>query len=360
VAVVGGGNGSYTFAADVALAGHRVRFWPGARHKHAAVFDSAAIEVSGCGAAGRAELDMVSEDVADVVREADIIVATDPAFSQESRAELLAPYLEPEQVVFLSPGSLGSVAMARMVRAKRRPPECLFAEPATLRYLTRKCGAAAVHVSARALVLPVGVFPARRTERALEKLKSVFPEACAVENVLSAALLNVGPVLHSALMLLNTGAIEHFERWDIHNEGTTPSVKRLILAQDEERVVLRQALGFAPPHYPLRDHYDPSPGNEWLYGRQGHSELVQSGQWREHLGLQHRYIQEDAKINLALFCSISRLCGTSTPIADGILTLLGALLGEDLLRTGRTMESLGLSRYSSSELSLLLERGFGA
>ena len=35
--------------------------------------------------------------------------------------------------------------------------------------------------------------------------------------------MNAGPVIHPPLILMNAGPLEHFERWDIHNEGTQPS-----------------------------------------------------------------------------------------------------------------------------------------
>lgn len=47
VAVVGGGNGSYTMAGDFALAGHRVRMWPGAREKHAELYRKETIFLEG-------------------------------------------------------------------------------------------------------------------------------------------------------------------------------------------------------------------------------------------------------------------------------------------------------------------------
>jgi hypothetical protein len=59
-------------------------------------------------------------------------------------------------------------------------------------------------------------------EKVFELIKRLYPASHPVENALSVALLNVGPIIHSVLVLLNTGAIEHFAHWDIHNEGTTP------------------------------------------------------------------------------------------------------------------------------------------
>ena len=68
LAVVGGGNGSYTMAGDFALAGHRVRMWPGARHKHADLYRSGKISLEGMGRTGEARLELGADDLRVVVR----------------------------------------------------------------------------------------------------------------------------------------------------------------------------------------------------------------------------------------------------------------------------------------------------
>lgn len=358
IAVVGSGNGSYTMAGDFALAGHRVRMWPGSRQKHAMLYDQETIQLSGLGRTGKARLYMVSDDLEAVVRGADVVMCTDPAPSQAKRASALAPVLENNQVVFLSPGSLGPLVFERIIRDIGSKIDIGYAEPGTLPYLTRKVAPATVHVSGLAAHLPVGVFPACRTDEVLKRVKQLYPAAHPVENALSVALLNVGPIIHSVLFLLNTGAIEHFSSWDIHNEGTTASVKKLILSHDKERIKFRKALGFTSHHYPFEDHYSPVDNTEWMYGKKAHTDLVKSEKWRESLNFNHRYIVEDVKCNLALIASIGDLYGMDTPIADSLLTLIGIISGENFKKTGRTLENLGLSDYTIDTFTKLLSSGF--
>ena len=132
----------------------------------------------------------------------------------------------------------------------------------------------------------------------------------------------------------------------------------MILAHDEERIALRKALGFTSHHYPFSDHYNENSENEWMYGRKSHTDLVKSENWREPLSFDYRYIKEDVKCNLALICSIGDLCGTKTPIANSLLRLIGVLTDEDFEKTGRTLNSLGLSGKSVKEITDLLFKGF--
>ena len=69
---------------------------------------------------------------------------------------------------------------------------------------------------------------------------------------------------------MNAAPLEHFERWDIHKEGTQPAVRRVTDALDAERIAVREALGYAAPHFPLADHYARE-GEEWIRRTSRHS-----------------------------------------------------------------------------------------
>ena len=151
------------------------------------------------------------------------------------------------------------------------------------------------------------------------------------------------------------GPIEHFDRWDIHKEGTQPSIRRVHDALDGERIALREALGYRAPHFPLADHYNTS---NWMYGKLAHDKLVDSGDWHEHLDLKtHRYLREDIGEGLTFIVSLSEWTGMSSPVAAGLLAIAGAASGNDFRKTGRTMEALGLSKESRESLAAMLKEG---
>src|SRR6202035_1122776 len=171
-----------------------------------------------------------------------------------------------------------------------------FAETGTLPWLTRKHGLFEVAITIRAKRLPVGVFPLHTADRALEVIGRAFPgviEPCG--DALSGALMNAGPVIHPPLIIMNAGPIEHFERWDIHKEGTQASIRRVTDALDAERIAVREGLGYGGPHFPLAHHYA-TEGEQWMYGRGSHDRLTDSGDWRERIVLtDHRYMREDLR-----------------------------------------------------------------
>ena len=354
IAVLGGGHGAYAAAADLAVAGHDVVLWRR---------DGEALHALGTGprvvlkdAAGAREVALAgaTSDIGAAVAGAELIVVPLPATAQDDVALALAPHFVDGQVVFLPPGSFGSFAMAQVVRAAGGRARVAWAETGTLPYLARKHGAREVNVSARAVRLPTGVYPASDAERAIGVIRRAFPSVHPCGDALSGALMNAGPVIHTPLVVMNAAPLQHFERWDIHAEGTQPAVRAVTDRLDGERIAMREALGYGAPHYPLADHYA---NDRWMYG-DAHRQLVKSGDWREHIDLHtHRYVREDGEVGLAFLASVARWAGVDAPLAEGLLAVLGAILGRDLRRGARTLEALGLAAMSPARLRARLHDG---
>ena len=360
IAVLGGGNGSLAAAGDLALAGHEVRLW---RRDRAAVETHIAagglITVKDFRGRHEARPALITADMADAVRGAQLILCPAPATAQPDIARALAPHLADGQVVFLPPGTFGSVLFAKTAWDSSNRAEVAFAETGTLPWLTRKHGPFEAAITIRAKRLPTGVFPLALQAHALEVIGRAFPgviESCG--DALSGALMNAGPIIHPPLITMNAAPLEHFEKWDIHKEGTTASTRRVTDALDAERMAIREALGYGPPHFPLANHYARD-GEEWMYGRGSHDKLTDSGDWRERIVLtEHRYMLEDVRIGLSFLVSAGELAGVKTPLARSFLAIGSAICGEDFMATGRTLASLGFGHLDTAGLKALLAEGF--
>jgi opine dehydrogenase len=360
IAVLGGGNGSFAAAGDFALAGHEVRLWrrdetQAKTHREA----GARILLKDVNGRHEARLALVTSDLAEAARDTELILCPAPAFAQADIAARLAPHLADGQVVFLPPATFGSMIFAAAKRDAGNQAAVSFAETGTLPWLTRKHGPFEVAITIRAKRLPVGVFPQKAADHALDAIGRAFPgaiEPCG--DALSAALMNAGPIIHPPLIVMNAGPIEHFERWDIHKEGTQAAVRRVTDALDAERIAVRKSLGYGGPHFPLAHHYA-SEGEQWMYGRGSHDRLTDSGDWREQIVLtQHRYMREDLRLGLSFLVSVAELAGVATPLAFAFLAIGGAICGEDFMEAGRTLASLGLGHLDRGELQTLLREGF--
>lgn len=359
IAVLGGGNGSFAAAGDMALAGHEVRLW----RRNAAAIEThkaarGAIVVKDFRGRHETTPSLITSHIGDAIRDAELILCPAPATAQHDIAGVLAPHLKDGQVVFLPPGTFGSYIFAKAARDSGNRADVAFAETGTLPWLARKHGPWEVAITIRARRLPTGVLPLRLKDHALNVIGRAFPgviEDCG--DALSAALMNAGPIIHPPLIVMNAAPLEHFPRWDIHKEGTQPSVRRVTDTLDTERIAVRAALGYGPPHFPLRDHYARE-GEEWMYGRGSHDRLTDSGDWREHIVLrEHRYMLEDVRIGLSFLVSVGELANVPAPLARAFLSICGAICGEDFAASGRTLASLGLGGLSKNQLQDLLAEG---
>jgi opine dehydrogenase len=333
IAVLGGGHGALATAADLALRGFRVRLALRNRQRFSELFESGRLTLSGLTGEREAQLAQVTDDHAAAVRGVELALMPMPANAQETLAEHLRGALEPGQVLALMPGNLGSVPLSRLL------PGVLFAELAVLPYGARQSGPAAVRLAFRASHLPAAANPVAESERVFSLLGEVYPEMEPVEDALSAALLNSNGSLHAPLVLLNAGPIDRLSEYDIHVEGTTPAVLRVIEALDGERIGLRQALGYRAPHWPLLDYYRDA---DWFYGPGAFSRVQRRSVWREKIDFGHRYLAEDVGFGLALWASLGRALGAPLPLTEAFLRLTAALTGVDHYGGGRTLESLGM------------------
>jgi opine dehydrogenase len=362
IAVLGGGNGSFAAAGDFALQGHDIRLWrrdAGAVAAHRSAGSRIIVKDSN----GRhdVQLALVTSDIAQAIRGAELILCPTPAFAQHDIAALLAPHLADGQVVFLPPATFGSMIVAKAAQRAGNRASIAVAETGTLPWLARKHGPFEVAITIRAKRLPVGVFPLTRADHAVDVIGRAFPgviEPCG--DALSGALMNAGPIIHPPLIVMNAGPIEHFERWDIHKEGTQASIRRVTDALDAERIAVREGFGYGAPHFPLANHYARE-GEQWMYGRGSHDRLTDSGDWRERIVLTgHRYMLEDLRVGLSFLVSAAGLAGVDTPLAESFLAIGGAICGENFTRGGRTLQSLGLGDLDRRGLQTLLRDGFQA
>jgi opine dehydrogenase len=360
IAVLGGGNGSFAAAGDFALQGHDVRLWRrGAAQVEEHRAAGSRILLKDANSRHDVRLALVTSEIAEAVGDVELILCPTPAFAQPDIARTLAPHLADGQVVFLPPATFGSMIFARTAYDAGNRARVSFAETGTLPWLTRKHGPFEVAITIRAKRLPVGVFPLHTADHALDVIGSAFPgiiEPCG--DALSAALMNAGPIIHPPLIVMNAGPIEHFERWDIHKEGTQAAIRRVTDALDAERIAVREGFGYGAPHFPLAHHYA-SEGEQWMYGRGSHDHLTDSGDWRERIVFgEHRYMREDLRLGLSLLVSVAALAGVATPLANAFLAIGGTICGEDFMNEGRTLTSLGLGDLDRDQLQTLLREGF--
>ena len=130
VAVLGGGNGAHTIAADLTLKGLSVNMFEMEQFASAMqqVFDTGEIEMTGVAGHGKARLNLVTTDLAAAIRDVEVVFIILPGFTIANYARLLAPHLTEDQIIVIMPGTLAALEFRKTLRTAGNLREIIVAE----------------------------------------------------------------------------------------------------------------------------------------------------------------------------------------------------------------------------------------
>lgn len=371
VAVLGGGNGGHAVAANLALAGYKVNLFelPQFADTFEKVLRTREIRIEGVSIDGVAKLNLATHDIEQAIKDAEVIFVVTPAFGHKAMAEACAPFVQDEQIFVLMPGSGGSLEFAKIFKQKKVKKEVIFAESCTLPYGARLKAPGHVMVFIHALILPTGVFPAKKTEETLSKLKKYYSIMIPAKDVLEAALNNPNPIVHPAATLLSATRIEHSKgEFYLYAEGMTPAVARTFESLNEERLSICKTMGYNLYHWDNLDFKNYNLGEteeecryrilntsmDAAFGKDGiYAGMKMKGP--EHL--KDRYITEDVPYGMVLTSTLGDLLGIPTPTHDAIIQLASVINRTNYWKTGRGVRELGLSKMTRQRLKKFLMEG---
>ena len=361
VAILGAGNGGYTFSGHLALKGIEVSLFdfPSFKNNIDEIKKRGGVELTGA-IEGFGKISNATTEIKDVIAGSPIVFVAVPAFAHQLLIQAALPYLEDGQIWVFNPGNFGSLVFREMLRKNGVKKDIKVADSASLMYATGKVGPARVRVDAVKKVMPIASLPSQETGFVLGKVRQLFEEFSPANNVLEIGFENINMILHCAASILNLGRIENTKgNFMFYWEGMTESVCRFIEIMDGERIEVGKALGMKLPStlYFLRQFYPLEKTGTDLHDWVTHS--------RAHGGLgpdapsntQHRYISEDVPNGLVPVSLIGKLVGTPTPAIYSIITISSLVNGIDYFKEGRSLEEMGLSGLTPKEIMVYLEKG---
>jgi len=357
--VIGAGHGGKAMAAHLALMGFRVTLYNRTFDHISAIEARGGIELESAegGPHGFAKLALATSDMDKALQSAHMIMVVVPSSAHGDIAKRAAPYLKDGQIVLLHPGrTCGALEFTKTLHDQGCTADVTVAEAETFIYASRSDGPAQARIFRIKEAVPLAALPAIRTKAVLEAVQPAYPQFIDGGNVLSTGLNNMGAIFHPALTLLNAGWIEatHGD-YQFYIDGVTPSVARVLEVLDRERVTVASSLG-------LRART----GLEWLqmaYNTVGddlHEAIHnQPGYYgiKAPSTLNHRYIFEDVPMSLVPIASLGGRFGVSVRGMDSIIRLACIVHRTDYWRRGRTVEKLGISDLSVSELTRYVNEG---
>lgn len=359
VTILGGGNTAFAVAANLALRGLTVTIYehPAYAEMLDPIRQSATIRLVGVAEQGKAKLARVTEDLTEALAN-DLLLLIVPAYAHKPFAELCAPHLRDGHMIVMTPGTLGALEFAQIVRAAGNTSDIAFAETDTAPYVCRKTAPDTATIWGVVSSLGLGVYPATKTEAVADAVAEIFttngrngaPTAISpYPNVLVSGLCAMNPVVHPPGVLMNAGRVE-YSRGDFYfyEEGVTPTVAQVIYGVDGERRAIGRALGFDLLPVDAAFHaagFGPK-GDLWatINGSRMLTQLRAPG------AINTRWLTEDIPYGLAAWSCLAKQLGVATPLMDALVTLAGVALGQDFWRLARTPAKLGIAGLDVGQL----------
>ena len=288
----------------------------------------------------------VEPDPQTAFSQADEIFVAMVANRHQEFLERCSRFIPPKAAVLITPGQMSSVTFAQEFRRQDLPIPLIGEVESNLHvaYLSDELTISHVLKPASRFC---AAFPAADTPKLIQIFGRYYclkPAADVLECALNLPNIDV----HPAGSLLNMGRIyrhgSHFYR-----DCIDPPIENCVVVQYNEKKQLMSRMGYtvrtSVANIPqIRRPADEAGGNPF-HQIEGPNDLT------------HRYYTEELFAGLPLVVSLGKVIGSPVSMAQALLTIGSAALGQDFYRLGRTLENLGIPAQSPEERRNFLAAG---
>lgn len=361
VAIIGAGIGGIYLAAELGVAGFKLRLHDIDDAKLADIRAFGGIDVEGR-RGGFAAVERATRDLPSAVDGADVIIVVTGGNAQPTVARSLAPLLSDGQIVLLVQGNTGgSLLVRRALDQAGCRADVAVAEMDNYPYSCRRLAPTRIRPIIAKRWLQIATFPGHRIAEVHPRLSPLFPQAVAAPNALYTGMTNANAMLHVANCVANAARIESGQAYRFYAEGVTPAVARLYQAINQERVAVAAALDASVPSledwfervYGVRDANLVETCRQLTYNKDGPYQVTGTP-----TSLDHKFITEDVPTGLVPMSALGTAAGVPTPAIDALIGVVRHMTGRDFADEGRTLRRLGLDGMSAPEIRRIMDQGF--
>jgi opine dehydrogenase len=380
IAILGGGVCAQTFAADLTLAGYRVRLYElpeFAPETLGEVLETREIELGGMQLnfkwfkrEGIAKVDVVTTDISEVIKGAGLVILALPAKGHRPFFEKMIPFLEDGQMVSIFPDNFGSLLLRNMMREQGCDAEVIVGGWTSMPYGTRIVKPGKVDCILRIRELQCDALPSKDGEVFFETLKELpafdgILELKRADTVIGVGLSNPNPVVHVPGSLLNVGAMEVSEmegtlglakgKYSMYKYGMSPAVSRVQLAFHQEERKLADAMGIRMIEYREDQFF-------WKGSVMGIEYWVP---YADTIlppivgpdSVEHRYFTEDIPVGTAIRYHLAKKFGVEVPIIESMIRVASVACNHDFLKEGISLRELGIEDLDKEGIMRYVREG---
>lgn len=278
---------------------------------------------------------LVTRDATVAMTFADVVLVMTTTLQHESVAKLIGPYAHDGQIIAMCPGYMGSLIFKKYISAA-----VTYSEWETTAYNGRVMNNEYVKITFYNPRNAISVLPVAKSDYVLSIFSKLFDNTNYLRrNILESALHNPNMIVHTIGMTFSASRIEYSkgEFW-MYREAFTDSIVNVINAFDKQKNEILKAYGCEP-----LDYFEAA---KWRNEEDLNVDAMTSfrsfadSSNKGPMFLRHRYLLEDVPMGLGLFISLGKVAGVDVSIAESIMTLASALLGEDFKSRSRDIHDL--------------------
>jgi opine dehydrogenase len=343
--VCGAGAAGLAIAADSALKGLSVKLFelPEFAGKLAAAQGAGGIVVTGdsettAGRTGFARLEAATDDPAEAVAGADVIMITAPAMYHDVFTDVLAPHLREGQIVLYNTGYWASVRQS--VRLGGSVPGVTWAESNIMPYICQPRGDA-IHIGRFKRHFSVTAFPGDRSAAVYDVVRRIYAQYEPAATVLDTNIAAAGnPPIHVTLTIPIAGL--YFDRYmggKFYQDTTVPG-ERLVTAFDAERERLAAHLGSE-----LFEDQVSFDRRSYLYQGEDLVQMLRSSphaDWFATAAYLEQVGSEDIIYAFVPMVRLGEALGIELPVTRAMIEVMGVMLQRDYWTEGLDLAALGL------------------
>lgn len=360
IAVLGGGNGAHTMAADLTIKGYEVTMCEAPEFKEgiSKTLERQAIDlIDAWGERHTVKLNLVTTDFEEALKDANYIMMAVPAFATNTFFNRIIPYLEDGQTIIKWSANFSALLFASMLKEKGIDKDITLAEAHTLPWGCRLVAPGTAQIMVWAVKLLLATLPAKNIERVIKDVKEMYP-VVAGENVLATTLNNLNPIVHPVGTVMNAGWVDTMGKdFYLYRDGNTLSISRGIKRVFEEVSKVADAIGVKMLEYPEEDFWKKST----IMSTYFRATFDKEGAVTKISGpssVKSRYITEDLPYGLVPIKKLAQQYDVSTPLIDAAIEFGSVINQTDYTKEGISLEELGIAGLSKDELKRMLDDGF--
>ena len=392
IAILGGGAVGKTMAGDCALAGSKVRIWDSPRF--AAVnfknLDRTGIKLTGNQFSfygferrGTGRVELATDNMAEAVKGAGIIIVAAVAIAHEDIFRELIPLLEDGQVIHILPDNCGTFVFRKLMREMKCDTKVVVGAWYTAPYgvrIVRRGGVATneCKVEDRITTIRGCALPSSDNEAFLESANYI-PAFDAIrtgdgfvegDTVVDINLSNVNPVIHVPGTVLGVSTMQNFgtvlgqekKNYSLYGFALCPAIAEVQSVFWEEEKALAKAMGVGLCTVNYEDFFS----RTTMYGKEymGPDFAVPFEEKYENFygdgpfDLENRYITEDVPVGCYLIMQLGDKYGVDTPTVDAMAYLASTMLKRDLIKNSKyTLEYIDIDHMTDAQLQKYLREG---